>query len=382
MLPVFLALATGDASAAERKWAAIAVPLVAYDSSFGLGLGGAGQVVIADLKGDRPYRASVDAQVYKTTGGFDDHFVGLDLPGAFGSRLRWDLRLRYQRWDRAPYYGIGNDTPRADGERDRYDQWVVERPFALTHLRIPTSSQDLEVYVGAMWAWVSVQPWPNSRLAQERPTGIDGGAVSTLTLGVFRDTRTHEVDPVDGTAIDLAIRAAIPDPVGDYPYAGAHASIRGFLQVGGPVILAGNAVLDGNIGEIPFFEQAYFGGLQRTGIGGRYLLRGLVEERLRGDGLVAGQGEVRFRLGETTILDRLDVRWTLATFADTGWVFEWDQSVEEAGEPHLTGGGGARFTLNDLLVVRVDVGVGIERWEDPPFRRAQPQIYMLAAQPF
>ena len=170
--------------------------------------------------------------------------------------------------------------------------------------------------------------------------------------------------------------------MGDYPYAGAHASIRGYGRVGGPVILAGNAVVDGNVGDIPFFEQAYFGGLQRTGIGGRYLLRGLVEERLRGDGLVAGQGEVRFRLGESTILNRLDVRWTLATFADMGWVFEWDQSVEEAAEPYVTGGGGARFTLNDLLVVRVDVGVGVDRWEDPPLRRAQPQIYMLAAQPF
>lgn len=367
----------------KRRWAALAVPLAAFDSNMGLGIGAAGQLVLADLDGDRPYRLSVDAQVYKSTRGWDDHFVGWDLPGAFGSPLRWDARVRYQRWTQAPYYGIGNDAARPDPDAvsPRWNLWESERPFFSTHVRLPVGpSSPWELYVGGLLSWLRADAFPRSQLAADAPEGLDGGFVSTLTVGLFRDTRTDEIDPTDGTVLDAAARVALPAPLSDYAYGGLHLSGRGFWSPTPGVVLAGHLVADGNAGHTPFFEQALFGGMYRTGIGGRYLLRGLGEERLRGDAVLGGQSEVRVRLFEVSILGRLDAAFAAAPFADVGQILMWDAPNRIA--PHLTGGGGVRVTLNRLLVLRLDVGLAAERYEAEPTRRPQAQIYMLAAQPF
>lgn len=380
MLLLLLVLAAARAEPVERKWAAIAVPLVAYDSSMKLGLGGFAQLVVADREGDRPYKLNVDAQVYKTTGGWDDHYVGWDLPGAFGGPIRWDARARYQRWTRAPYYGMGNDTPRSDDAPPAWYRWESERPFAMTHLRVAVGQTPWELYLGALASWVRVEAGDRSLLASDRPAGIAGGAVSTVTLGAFLDTRTDEVDPTDGVAVDLALRAALPEPLSDYAFAGGHGSARGWWRPVGPLVLAGHVMVDGNVGETPFFEQAIFGGLQRTGIGGRYLLRGLGEERLRGDAIAATQGELRFQLGWVTVLRRLDFGFALAPFVDAAQLVLWDEPTPL--QPHVTGGAGLRVNLNRLLVLRVDLGVAAERWVEEPSQRPQVQLYMLSAQPF
>ncbi len=383
MLLVLLLLLLGQAAPAEpteRRWAAIAVPLVAWDSSMKLGLGGFAQLVVADLEGDRPYKLNVDAQFYKTTGGWDDYYVGWDLPGAFGGPIRWDARVRYQRWTRAPYYGQGNDTPRSDEAPPAWYLWESERPFAMTHLRVPLGHSPWELYLGGLASWVTVGAPPDSLLAADQPLGLDGGAVSTLTLGGFLDTRTDEVDPTDGVAVDLAFRSALPQPLSDYAFAGGHASARAWWRPTGPLVFAGHLLVDGNFGNTPFFEQATVGGLQRTGIGGRYLLRGLGEERLRGDAIAATQGELRVQLGSITVLRRLDAAFAVAPFVDAAQLVTW--GAPEPLRPHLTGGAGLRINLNRLLVLRVDVGVAEERWVEPPHARPQVQLYMLSAQPF
>ncbi len=384
---VYWVLAATSAMAAETdeaSWVGIAVPLVAYDTNLGVGGGAYGQIVVADPTGARPYRASVDAQTYLTTTGFQDHYVGWDLPGAFGSTLRWDMRLRYQSWSQAPYYGQGNHTPRSEPADvpERWNLWQSKRPFAMTHLRIPIAQSPVEIYVGGLFSSVSVTAAPNSLLNTTQPTGIDGGTVSALTVGLFRDTRTDEIDPEDGTAIDIATRATLPAPLSDYHFVGGHTSFRGWWAPIDWMVLAGHAMVDARTTGEPFYDQAYFGGLQRTGIGGRYLLRGLAEERLRGDGVVAAQAETRFRLGSFRALKKFTLGWTLAAFSDIGRVWTWSPEVPHRQSPYVTTGSGLRINLNSLLIVRADVAVGWEHYAASPEHRPQVQLYMLAAQPF
>ena len=95
-------------------------------------------------------------------------------------------------------------------------------------------------------------------------------------------------------------------------------------------------------------------------VGGRYLLRGLPEERLRADAVAGSQLELRFRFANLTLFRKVGLGLALVPFVDAAQVATWENEVSPF-DPHVTGGGGLRININDLLILRADVGVGVER---------------------
>jgi hypothetical protein len=97
-----------------------AVPLTSFSSDAGLGIGLRG-VAQRTFEGTPPYRWSLEAQGFATTGGTQFHFVSFDLPHLARTGIRVDALAGYYRNQAAPYYGIGDHPVPSDAEPASYD---------------------------------------------------------------------------------------------------------------------------------------------------------------------------------------------------------------------------------------------------------------------
>ncbi|MCP4919054.1 MAG: BamA/TamA family outer membrane protein [Proteobacteria bacterium] len=383
LLATMLALAEDVAEAVPepdgRGWAAYALPLLSYDSNLLLGYGGFGQVVIEDPTGEAPYRASVELQLYWTTGGYKNHYVRFDLPNLAGSKFRWRVESRRISWTRAPYYGVGSDRPREDGLPAAYDLYCQERWLVKTQLRYEIVN-DLEVLFMADWHREVVDTYPNSRLAEDEPLGFEGGDYSWVALGVVHDTRTEEIDPYDGYALDGSVRLAHPLLGSDFQVWGVNLRARGWRRVHERVVLAGQVMGDVRFGDEPFFNQAYAGGMGYGVVGGRWILKGLAEERYRGDGMVFLMPELRWTFWTPTFR-KMDMRWMAVPFVDMARIWAWGDPWTGL-DPKVTGGAGLRINFKDLIVLRADFGVGFDEYAQDPTQRLDKQVYVLSEHPF
>lgn len=363
----------------ERPFAAYAIPLLSYDSNLLFGYGGFGQVVIADPSGQTPYRASVELQLYWTTGGYRNHYLRFDLPQLAGSKFRWQVEARKVQWSRAPYFGVGSDSPRLDGQDDTYDLYKQQRALVKTRLRYEILN-DLEVLLMVDWRDEQVETYAGSRLERDQPLGVDGGRYSWVALGAIYDTRTNEIDPFDGYALDASVRLAHPALGSDFTVWGVNARARGWRQVSPRIVLAGQVMGDVRFGDEPFFNQAYAGGMGRGVVGGRWILKGLAEERYRGDGMVFLMPELRWTFWSPTVRN-LDMDWMLVPFVDMARIWAWGDPWDGL-DPKVTAGSGFRINFKDLIVLRSDFGFGFDEYAQAPTSRFDWQVYVLSEHPF
>jgi hypothetical protein len=358
----------------EKAW--LATPLVSYDSNLKFGLGAYGEYVKADPSGERPFLFKFAGQAFATTGGFIHPYLRLDLPGLGGTKWRWAHVSHYYRWTQAPYYGLGNDTRRLLDEPEDYNWYDQTRLWFYNALRYPLS-EDWSLYAILDLEWSRFTVYEGSRLEEDLPAGVEGGRYVRLALGGFRDTRSDEIDPWDGHVLELSVRGAHPWIGSTFTTGGAYLGLSGWRLAGSRAVLVGRALADVALPGEPFHKASYLGGLSWGVVGGRWILRGLAEERLRGDGTAALQGEVRVSFAEHTVR-KTHVRWMAVPFADLGQVWLWD---DPALDPRLTGGLGVRWVLNGLLVLRADTALAFERYEDGS-TRPQVQFYVLGDHPF
>lgn len=337
-------------------------------------------MVLVDPTGERPYRANLSGQVLWTTGGHRNHYLRVDLPGIAGSRWRFTATARRILWEQAPYYGIGNHTPLTHDPKSTYYWWTVSRWSLRAMLRCQIVG-DWEAFADYRIRHEGITVQPDTLLDAERPEGWEGGRYATAALGVLIDTRQNEINPTQGVAADLSLRVSAPWVGSQWTSAGVTAGFRSWLSLGQRVVWANHLLVDSRWGNEPFFNQAYVGGLGRGVIGGRWILRGLPEERYRGDGLALTQQELRITVLQHSVRKRSTWSWMVVPFADLARTWSWAHDDPRLGL-HPTGGAGLRLNLNDLIVLRADVGVGPEEYAEPPERRPSVQVYLLSEHPF
>ena len=148
--------------------------------------------------------ASVGGQFYETTGGYAFHKFLVDIPNLLNSGLRLELDSGYELWDSAWYFGIGNHLPRfsptdVDERFYTYDSksiWIVPK------LRLPLV-EGFWLFTTGLYRRTSISTYRDTLLDSERPTGVEGGSLSQLQIGLMYDKRDREPDTHRGVFAEL-----------------------------------------------------------------------------------------------------------------------------------------------------------------------------------
>lgn len=355
----------GGAGAAERerrRFDAIGVPLISYNSDLGWGIGLVGGAYLY-APGYEPYRHAVAAQAFVTTEGVRNHWLRYDGPSLFGN-ARLEIRGEYRRELYAPFYGPGNlSGPGADIRR-HVQLWSFDyfAPGGWARLRTkPVDAEHpLEVYAGYGFHHVRVRPRDASALAEVSPRGIEGGAHGKVLLGILWDTRDHETDPTSGGMEEIAARLSAAPTASRYQYVSLTLVIRRYWALGSPrMILAQRLIADLLSSGAPFFEWSQLGGTAGgEGVGGMSSVRGVPRNRYQGTAKLISNTELRFYVWDFPLFGEV-VKTGGVAYLDLGRV--WHPAVDDGSilAWHPGVGTGVRVARR-AAVVRFDVALSAE----------------------
>lgn len=208
-----------------------------------------------------------------------------------------------------------------------------------------------------------------------------GGGHTLLKAGLVYDTRDNEPNPFKGVWTELQLHYA-PSFLSttDYSYTRLVLTHRQyFTLIPQWMNLAYRISYQGKLsGEMPFYMLPYLFNTApketTDGVGGSKSIRGVLRNRIVGDGFVFGNIELRGKVIRTTVLNQ-NVYIALSTFLDAGMVTQkhkFDTSglpanlpdylpeeiidLDAKEVPHIGYGGGVHIALNQNFIVAVDYG--------------------------
>jgi len=215
----------------------------------------------------------------------------------------------------------------------------------------------------------------------------DGGTNTIIKLGMVYDTRNLEAMPTSGIWTDVQVIAS-PAFLGNdgLSYLKLALNYRQYFSlIRDKLSLAYRLGIQSKIaGEIPFYMISnYYSpapAITRDGLGGAKTLRGILRNRVTGDGMANLNTEIRWKVINTRI-KRQNFYAALSAFGDLGMVVQPyqlpdienlsltpEQKLEvqaftSAGKekPHVSIGAGLHLALNENFVVAFDYGIALDR---------------------
>ena len=209
-----------------------------------------------------------------------------------------------------------------------------------------------------------------------------GGINNFVKLGLIYDTRDNEPNPMHGLW-DEVIMAAAPGIIGDGHYSFIKLSLihrQYFTLCKDLLSFVYRIGYQGTIaGTCPFYLQNYMlNSFSQTttidGLGGSQTLRGILRNRVVGDGEVFGNAEFRWKFVRFYWIKQ-NFYLALNAFADAGMVVQpiainksgipasVDQSLyfsSDKESPHLAVGGGFRIVMNQNFIICADYGQAMD----------------------
>jgi hypothetical protein len=325
--------------APARDWGSrtIPVPLASYELDLGLFLGAG---FVRHGYGFRyfPYRTRLAASLGVNTGTgrlralFDAHFP------VWEDRLWARVRSRWSGAELNRFYGFGNETE-ADGRTSFFE--AERRQFDLEALLEVQTFGEVSLSVGAVYH--ALRPYENPGTLLDSlaasPDGLYGagefdeiGAVAHL----FWDARNRPMAATRGgyLAVDARFMPSVLDVEESF------GSFRGEAAAYWSPDLPADPTLSLRVGgertwgDYPYHEASY--------LGGGSMLRGFRNQRFAGDGVVYGNGELRWFLTEFFLLLPGDLG--LFGLGDVGRVFLEEES---SSRWHSSVGGGIWISFLD-----------------------------------
>ncbi len=268
------------------KW--LAVPLAKYNPDAGVVWGA--RLLMKDMDpGYDPFQWSLKLKANYSFQGRHEHYLYLDIPRLFGSEFRLFTKLQFLQIDDANYFGVGNDSElRPIGTSTTFD---LMEPRGLVHLRRYLG--DYFVVGGINVGLTRTDYAANSVLAQNRPTGVDGGHSIAPIFAVGIDTRNDELRPRSGTYTELYTRGTF-EPISSHGWSVVGADARGYFSIAPWLVFAQRGIVEHAMGDIPFYELNWMGGTQPVlAVGGEDSQRGYAENRFVGRGRAIANSELR-----------------------------------------------------------------------------------------
>jgi outer membrane protein assembly factor BamA len=203
----------------------------------------------------------------------------------------------------------------------------------------------------------------------------EGGNTTLLKAGLVYDTRDIEANPMKGIWTEMQLLAA-PGFLGnvDHVYTRLIITHRQYFTIAPQVLsfayrLSYQTKLSG---KMPFYMLPFVyntaPNYTRDGVGGAKTVRGVLRNRIVGDGFLFGNIELRWKFLRTSLFKQ-NFYFALSGFLDGGMVtkkFEFDKTgvpadqldvVEHENEKlHLGAGAGFHIVMNQNFVIAVDYG--------------------------
>jgi outer membrane protein assembly factor BamA len=210
-----------------------------------------------------------------------------------------------------------------------------------------------------------------------------GGNVSYLKLGAIFDTRDNEANPNKGIWSEALIITAPKFALNDYAYTKLSLTHRQyFTLLTDKLSLAYRLSYHTKIaGEIPFYVLPFIIDSKNTreGLGGAKTLRGILSNRVVGDGVAFANIEMRSKLFKKVILNQ-NFYLGFNIYSDMGFVTQpyklsYTQNTTPTDEDHaidnslyyqdesmhISYGAGFYFVINNNFVIAMDYGLAADK---------------------
>ena len=216
------------------------------------------------------------------------------------------------------------------------------------------------------------------------PEEAKGGFVTYLKVGAVYDTRDNEPNPMSGIWTEAVVAYAPPFLGIGNRYSHAKISLthrQYFTLIRDKLTFAYRLGYQGTLwGSCPFYLQPniatlYLRGATNEGLGGSKYLRGIIRNRVVGDGVAYANMEFRWKFYRFYLLKQ-NFYLSLNAFLDAGQVVtpvsleknftgdghpESDYFSSENESLHTSFGAGLRLVMNQNFVVAVDYGRALKR---------------------
>jgi hypothetical protein len=336
-------------------------PLISANSDVGVRFGFVG--TLSRFGGDiRPYRWNMDlllALAVKPGEGITQYNVrsNIDVPGLYDGHLRINPAVSFTRTTNLGYFGLGNassDVVPPDAiDPKRYFQFtlneVLLRFLARIHTDLPFDIVPLLIY-----RYEDPDPYPGSKLAADAIPPAPGASppalgVQKLSLvsiggGVIFDTRDNEFFPFRGYYHSFGAKYVQGIPFSSSVRYGEESNVLiWFVPILDNVVFASRAVVDLEVGNVPFYDL-FQGGPFKTQymLGGSAGVRGVPIGRFLGRIKVLANEEIRSMLWNTRFLGQ-EFHLGAGAFFDVGrvWLDYTFNAPEDGSFPGLKWGVGA-----------------------------------------
>jgi outer membrane protein assembly factor BamA len=212
----------------------------------------------------------------------------------------------------------------------------------------------------------------------------DGGWVNYLKAGVSYDTRDNEPNPMKGIWTEAVIQVA-PGFLGNGDFGHVRFSIthrQYFTLIKNDLSFAYRVQYQQTLsGNAPFYADplvmtSFLRGTTSEGLGGSKSIRGILRNRIVGDGFLMGNFELRWKFVRFRALNQ-NIYLALNAFYDGGWIIDpikVDKSLVVLGPGeqltdyfdkdkdslHSSVGGGFRIAMNENFIIAADFGKALD----------------------
>lgn len=234
------------------------------------------------------------------------------------------------------YYGIGNNTSDADRTTVAYNS------FRTNHRIV--ARVEKRHFIGLQYQYykVSNTSFLDTTLYNPNNSHLGYGGFTTAGLGpvYLYDSRDNVINSYHGTYLEISTLIASSKLGSQYDFNNFTVDARKFYPVGRSNVLAFQAIVNHNQGDLPWRQMAAMGGFS--------MMRGYYLGRHRDKNYAAFQAEYRLHVYKF---------FGMAFFAATGQVAPRMEDMR-AGELKFAGGTGLRFQVDkkEKVNIRFDVG--------------------------
>ena len=315
----------------DEPWSWLLVPLPTYNSLDGLGVELVGGWWKSAPPGPIPNGATISPGASISTSGTQTLSLTYNNTGRVPG-WRFLGIAGYERFERAPYFGLGNSSvvsdslEAADGGDAHYYRYALTRYTAVAALQHQIAGP-VRLHLGVQYRRYRALPLGGAptALGADLASGAAGDTGSSagfeVRAGVLFDTRDEEATPSRGLFVEAVGAKALKGP-GDFAYTRWAFDASEFVPAGAETVVAFRQAVQLARGTIPFYVEyeRLTSWLPVDGFGGAATLRQNIPGRWLAPNTALASADWRYKYWDTAI-GISPVRLWLVAHADVGRVW-------------------------------------------------------------